>query len=85
MQNLGRPIGTFLAAILVLIPVPWNWRACNVGHLRLQSQGPFCSLPIALSTREASWRKITASLKHEHGESESGFNRGSNWMPIPNS
>ncbi|KAH7882765.1 GPCR fungal pheromone mating factor, partial [Phlebopus sp. FC_14] len=35
MQNPSLPVGAFLAVFLVLIPVPWHWRARNIGTLAI--------------------------------------------------
>ncbi|OAX34692.1 fungal pheromone STE3G-protein-coupled receptor [Rhizopogon vinicolor AM-OR11-026] len=35
MQYLYLPVVAFLAAALVLVPVPWHWRARNVGTLAI--------------------------------------------------
>ncbi|KIJ08355.1 hypothetical protein PAXINDRAFT_88958 [Paxillus involutus ATCC 200175] len=35
MQNPALPVGAFLAAILVLVPLPWHWRARNIGTLAI--------------------------------------------------
>lgn len=31
----GLPIASFLAAVLVLIPLPWHWRARNIPTLSI--------------------------------------------------
>ena len=35
MQNASLPVVAFLAAFLVIIPLPWHWRARNVGTLAI--------------------------------------------------
>jgi pheromone a factor receptor len=35
MIHIELPIGAFLAAALVLVPLPWHWRARNVATLSL--------------------------------------------------
>ncbi|KDQ50564.1 hypothetical protein JAAARDRAFT_141708 [Jaapia argillacea MUCL 33604] len=35
MRHPELPVGAFLAAILVLIPVPWHWRARNIATLAI--------------------------------------------------
>jgi hypothetical protein len=35
MQYPSLPAGAFLAAVLVLIPLPWHWRARNIGTLAI--------------------------------------------------
>jgi hypothetical protein len=35
MQYLYLPVVAFLAAALVLVPLPWHWRARNVGTLAI--------------------------------------------------
>nr|BDD37067.1 pheromone receptor [Rhizopogon roseolus] len=35
MQYPSLPAGAFIAAVLVLIPLPWHWRARNIGTLAI--------------------------------------------------
>ncbi|KAG1873827.1 pheromone A receptor-domain-containing protein [Suillus subluteus] len=35
MQYPSLPVGAFLAAALVLVPLPWHWRARNIGTLSI--------------------------------------------------
>ncbi|KIJ64368.1 hypothetical protein HYDPIDRAFT_154822 [Hydnomerulius pinastri MD-312] len=37
MQNPSLPAAAFLAAILVLVPLPWHWRARNIGTLAIMA------------------------------------------------
>ncbi|KAG1718696.1 putative fungal pheromone GPCR, STE3-type [Suillus lakei] len=34
-MQVGLPIGAFIAAVLVLIPLPWHWRAKNIATLSI--------------------------------------------------
>ncbi|KAH7904573.1 pheromone A receptor-domain-containing protein [Hygrophoropsis aurantiaca] len=34
-MQVGLPIGAFIAALLVLIPLPWHWRARNIATLSI--------------------------------------------------
>lgn len=34
-MQVGLPIGAFVAAVLVLIPLPWHWRAKNIATLSM--------------------------------------------------
>ena len=35
MRNPSLPVAAFLAAFLVIIPLPWHWRARNIGTLAI--------------------------------------------------
>ncbi|KAF9007126.1 Rcb2.42 [Cyathus striatus] len=44
------PVGAFIAAFLVLVPLPWHWRARNVPTLSIIIWLFFCNLSSAINT-----------------------------------
>jgi pheromone a factor receptor len=50
MQHAELPVGAFIAAALVLVPVPWHWRARSIPTLSIIAWLFFDNLILAVNS-----------------------------------